>query len=271
MIFSYLIKPFAGYALDGSPRSFTLLGELEQLTPLRKSDLLRTHPFQNLAAVCKKLRSDIEGYCHSLLTEHKIRNIKTLELDGEDWHKLATENAHSEKKNKKANRQTYRNLWIRTIHESCIWCGKNSTRRAMFDMLVYCCKSCDKRVYGKKVSRTRVAKVYKLKPLVWLRPDLVFENGGPRPLKVAMRSGSTFLLEKEVTALVAYCKENDPDKSISEKAVKRYGAEAERVADESPSKPILFWGVRQVYDPLQDVLSDVLGSSSDIATMPAGP
>jgi len=74
----------------------------------------------------------------------------------------------------------------------------------------------------------------------------------------AMREGSTFLLEKEVTALVGYCEENDPDKSISKRAVKKHGSEAERVVDESISAPNLFWRVRPAYDPLPDVLSNVL-------------
>ncbi len=58
-------------------------------------------------------------------------------------------------------------------------------------MLAYCCESCDNRVYGEKGSKSYVIKTYKLKPLVWLRPDLVFENSELRPLKVArLDSGS---------------------------------------------------------------------------------
>lgn len=252
IIFSYLVKPFAGYVLDGTPRSFTILGELEKLTPSKASDLLKTHPFQNLAAMNKQLRSAIEGYCHQLLKEHKVvlGNKKLPELDGQDWNKLANENAHYEEnvkkgKIKKVDWQTYRNLWIRATHETCIWCGKKSTRRAIFDMLVYCCASCDERVYGKKVSKSKAMQTYKLKPLLWLRPGLVFENRGVRRLNVATREGSTFLLEKEVKALAKYYEENDPDGSISKRAIQKYGAEAERVVGESVFAPILFWRVTQ--------------------------
>lgn len=126
----------------------------------------------------------------------------------------------------------------------------------MFDMLVYCCKICDKRKYGTKVSKSKAIGAYKLKPLVWVRPDLVFENSGLRPLKEAKRENMTYLLEKEVTALAAYCKEKDPDRSISNKAVKKYGADAEKLVNENLSKHIFLRD--SIHDPLTDVLSDVL-------------
>lgn len=54
-------------------------------------------------------------------------------------------------------------------------------RRAMFDMLVYCRASCDEQVYCKKASKSKAMQAYRLKPLVWLRPELVFAVYDPLP------------------------------------------------------------------------------------------
>ena len=271
VIFSYLAKPLAGYALDGTPCTFNILGQLKMITP-KASELLQTHPFQNLAATCKKLRSATETSCRHLLNTHKVilGDKKVPELDGGNWEQLVARDAL--KRQAKAKRQTkakpqtkekrqtraktYRNLWIRCTHERCIFCGRKSKRRAMFDMLVYCCQRCDESMYGAKVSQSRVRKEDKLKPLVWLRPDLVFKNAALKPLRVAKHESGTYLLKEEVKVIKAYCNEEDPDKSMLKEAVKRYGAGAEKLVDENAWKEILLQDMAR--DTLKEVFSDML-------------
>jgi len=121
MIFSYLSKPLSGYALDGMPRNLNIFRQLDRLQPSIK-DVLDTHPFQNLAATCKPFRAAVEGYCNHLLNRHgQIMAIKKIpELDEENWEELAVKNC--KRKQTKARRQTYRNLWVRKSHEHCVWC-----------------------------------------------------------------------------------------------------------------------------------------------------
>src|SRR5579871_2072358 len=164
MIFSYLSKPLSGYALDGMPRNVHIYRQLDRSQSSVK-DILETHPFQNLAATCKYLRGAVEGYCNHLLNCHgqKMTIKKIPELNEENWEVLAVKNC--KRKKTKARRLTYRNLWIRKSHERCFWCGKKSRRRAVFDLLVYCCHECDEKIYGKRLSKSLVASRYKIKPL----------------------------------------------------------------------------------------------------------
>ena len=248
MIFSYLAKILAGYALDGVPRTPNLLHQLELVQP-KTSELMKTHPFQNLAATSRQLRQAVEGYCRHLLDRHKdvIGGKPVPELGGMNWEALASKNASGKKKKTKASRQTYRNIWIRAMNERCVWCGKKSQRKAVFDMLIYCCYPCDLRVYGRKVAKSDAIKVHGLKPLVWLRPDLVYENSGLKPLKIAFRmiggNTYTFLRTKDAVELSEYCKQNDPTKSVMKKAVRMYGIDGQKLDDENRTKEILFWDV----------------------------
>lgn len=262
MIFSYLSKILAGYSLDGIPRTPNLLHQLEMLQP-KTSELMKTHPFQNLAATSRQLREAVEEYCRHLLNRHKdvIGDKRVPELGCVNWEVLASKNAFGKRKNTKARRQTYRNTWIRAVNERCIWCGKRSKRKAIFDMLIYCCYPCDQRVYGRKVSKTDAIKVYRLKPLVWLRPDVVYENSGLKPLKVAMRviggNTITFLLAEEAAELSEYCKQNDPAKSLMKKAVRKYGIDGKKLDDENRTKDILFWDVLANIHPLAEEVDDL--------------
>jgi len=247
MVFSYLSKILAGYALDGVPRTGDMLYKLMLLEPTTRQ-LMRTHPYQNLAATSKQLRLAVEGYCHHLLDRHKdiIGKRRIPELERENWERLASKNAFGKRKDTKVRRETYRNVWIRATNEHCVWCGKRSQRKAVFDLLVYCCYQCDERVYGRKLCKTAVFQTYRLLPIVWLRPDLVFEGHGLLPLKVSMKNVSgviaTYLLEKDVAALASFVKENDPKKDAVKRAVHKYGKSGENIiGNGNESEHIIFW------------------------------
>jgi hypothetical protein len=176
---------------------------------------------------------------------------KIPELDEENWEELAVKNC--KRKQTKAHRQTYRNLWVRKSHEHCVWCGKKSKRRAVFDLLVYCCHKCDEKVYGKRLSKTVVTCRYKIKPLHYLYPSHVFADSGLKPLSIAMRAicggvDATYLLEEEVKVLAEYAKVYDPKRSRYRQAVKDFGPNGEMIQDskrdEDNRKSVLFWGIK---------------------------
>jgi len=175
---------------------------------------------------------------------------KMPELDDENWEELAAKNC--KRKKTKARRETYRNLWVRKSHERCVWCGRKSKRRAVFDLLVYCCNECDEKIYGKRLSRTAVNSQYKIKPLHYLYPSHVFTGSGFKPLSTAMRAISggleaTYLLEEEVKPLAEYAKVHDPKGLQYRFAVKKFGRTGGEIQDakrdEDNCKNILFWGI----------------------------
>jgi len=249
LVLSYLSKILSGYALDGVPRTGNMLEQLVQLAP-STGQLMKTHPYQNLAATCKQLRVAVEGYCRHLLDRHKdiIGERRIPELERDNWESLASKNAFGKRKNTKVRRETYRNAWIRATNEHCVWCGKRSKRKAVFDMLVFCCHQCDERAYGKKTTKTAAIQIYGLAPIIWLRPDLVYEGYGLLPLKRAMKNVSgvlaTYLLQKEVVTLANFVREHDPDKRKVRSAVKKYGKLGQKIhGNGDDTEFILFWDV----------------------------
>lgn len=173
---------------------------------------------------------------------------KIPELDEENWEQLAIKNC--KRKSTKAHRQTYRNLWLRKSHEHCFWCGRKSKRRAIFDLLVYCCHECDEKNYGKRLSKTEVMSKYKIKPLHYLYPSHVFTDSGFKPLSTAMRSISggveaTYFLEEEVKKLAEYARVHDPNRLRYKHAIKIYGPHGEKIQDtkrdEDDIKSVRFW------------------------------
>ena len=176
---------------------------------------------------------------------------KMPELDEENWEELAIKNC--KRKKTKPRRQTYRNLWVRKSYERCFWCGKKSRRRAVFDLLVYCCHECDEKIYGKRLSKSVVTAQYKIKPLHYLYPNHVFPDSGFKPLSTAMRSicggvEATYLLEEEVKELAEYAKVHDPKRLRSKQATKTFGLNGEKIQDtkrdEDNCKRILFWDIK---------------------------
>jgi hypothetical protein len=95
-------------------------------------------------------------------------------------------------------------------------------------MLVFCCHGCDEQNYGKRLSKTEAMQRYKLRPLMWLGPDLVLRDGRLRSLKRACRIvgggvEATYLLEKEVVELAALVRKRDPKRNAVRRAVRDVG------------------------------------------------
>jgi hypothetical protein len=130
MIFSYLIRPLSFYPGDGMPRTFSLHSSLLRKT--RTKDALKKHPYLNLAASSRQMRDTVEAFCRSLLVQHNGTIYKGV---------------LQSKKLKKP----YRAIWLQKCYKHCFFCGKSSSRRAVFNLLMWCCLKCDNVHYGKRI------------------------------------------------------------------------------------------------------------------------
>jgi hypothetical protein len=130
MIFSYLIRPLSCYPGDGMPRTFSIHSSL--LRKASNKEALRRHPYLNLAASSRQMRDTVEAFCQSLLVQH---------------HGATYESVLQSKKPKRS----YRAMWLQKCYKHCIFCGKISLRRAVFNMLMWCCLKCDNLHYGKRI------------------------------------------------------------------------------------------------------------------------
>jgi hypothetical protein len=130
MIFSYLIRPLSSYPGDGMPR--TRYEHSSLLRSTRDKDALKMHPYLNLAASSRQLRDTVEAFCHSLLVQHHSSTDKSVSQ-------------------RKKVKKPYRAIWLQKCYKHCLFCGKSSTRRAVFNMLMWCCLKCDNLHYGKRI------------------------------------------------------------------------------------------------------------------------
>jgi ribosomal protein L37AE/L43A len=132
-IFSYLIRPLSSYPHNGMARTFFLHTSL--LCQTKNKDIVKNHPYLNLAASSRQLRDTIEAYCRSLLVQHHGTIYKKVMGD----RKLS---------------KAYRTIWLNKTYKHCLFCGKTTVRRAVFNMLMWCCLKCDNTHYGKRIVST---------------------------------------------------------------------------------------------------------------------
>ncbi|KAF2434116.1 hypothetical protein EJ08DRAFT_657792 [Tothia fuscella] len=227
-IFSYLIRPLSHLPVDGMPRTPALHEYIliRSNTNSRggKSNL-SNHPFYNLAATSRTLRGTVEAFCHSLLVQYEgVMGSKADKKDYVDWSQQV------EKRGRSTGNKCERKVWVKFFNQRCIFCGKNSSRKAVFNLLMWCCKRCDVKHYGTRISKTAAQSAHKVKEIHWATPKLVFPDSDLKPLSVAISNisacaGATFLLEAEVKERAQYIKEHDPKGKLTRAAVKKQDAE----------------------------------------------
>jgi ribosomal protein L37AE/L43A len=132
-IFSYLMRPLSSYPYDGMPRTFAQHSSI--LVQTENKNAVKDHPYLNLAASSRHLRNAVEAYCRSLLVQHH----------GTMYKKVVGEQKLS---------KVYRTVWVNKTYRHCMFCGKATIRRAVFNMLMWCCLKCDNTHYGKRIVRT---------------------------------------------------------------------------------------------------------------------
>ncbi|KAF2460890.1 hypothetical protein BDY21DRAFT_333738 [Lineolata rhizophorae] len=119
-ILSYLIGP---YVAVGKSRS--------------AKDIYRTHPFNNLAATCKSLRTSVESYCQHILHRY-MGHVRGL----------------PPKDARRKRDLSYRMMWIKLVRGRCIFCRKGTQMGALFYPEISCCRACDRKEYPNKITLT---------------------------------------------------------------------------------------------------------------------
>jgi hypothetical protein len=156
-ILSWLICPLVGHDIERQPQT------PEELT---KADLLKleapryapknkftgNHPYLCLAACSRSLRMGIEDYCHHLVMKRlQVAAKRIVKPKYIDW---SADVARAKAKGKDAatgDIRTYRFQYLKWAQECCLFCGKKSTRRAIFNLQMWCCKSCDEKEWGSMI------------------------------------------------------------------------------------------------------------------------
>lgn len=169
-ILSYLVAPLSCYTVDSRPGNEKELKRLNGLSDLRV--VLRRHPFHLLAATCHTLRIAVETFARHLLHQDKkllCFEIVEQEIDMEEWqegirerNRLRRERLRLQGGQRSEEMQIlppYRLLWVRWSYCRCLFCGRQTSRRAIFNHFIWACQRCDKREWPKIVCpQSRVTK-----------------------------------------------------------------------------------------------------------------
>ena len=158
-ILTWLICPLVGHQIARNPQNNKELAEAQfnHLTIPKyagSNKFTGNHPYLCLAATNRTLRASIEDYCHHLVNKRLATCIKAKKIvvpKFTDWSADVAKATAKGKEIPAANLRTYRLQYLRWTYENCLFCGKKSSRRAIFNLQMWCCKSCDEKEWGTKV------------------------------------------------------------------------------------------------------------------------
>jgi hypothetical protein len=160
-ILSYLISPLACYARNPTPKSLQELKMLQRYSDYRS--VLKKHPFYQLAATCHTLRSVVECFSHYLLHQYEdilCFDIPELGFGIEEWRERiklrkridSKEVGQLEEDESMKILPPFRLMWVRWSYCHCLFCGRQTNRRAIFNHFIWVCHACDVKQWPKLVS-----------------------------------------------------------------------------------------------------------------------
>jgi hypothetical protein len=145
-IYSYLIQPLSDQIVPAVPATIKELTLTESIPADRRD--LQQHPYNNIAATCQLLRSSVEAFCLHLLKGHQ-GGQKVPTIPKSDWSRLVARRA--EKGGISKLPPAYRQRWLNQTFQKCIFCGKRTKRRAVFNRLMWCDSRCDLEHFGRLI------------------------------------------------------------------------------------------------------------------------
>lgn len=149
-IFSYLVQPLSSHVGISRPVTCEEQRTIETLRHDRVQ--LMEHPYNQIAATSQSLRYSVEAAClHFLKGHHGCAKIPKLPQN--DWNTaIATAVALGNDKGAFPKPlDAYRNRYLRSVYQKCIFCGKGTKRRAAFNRLMWCDQKCDIEQYGRLI------------------------------------------------------------------------------------------------------------------------
>lgn len=160
-IYSYLAHPLSSHKGIPFPTTLAEQREIENL-PSDRAQLMQ-HPYCQLAATCESIRDSIEAYCIHLIkgqTHSKTGHGRTkMPKPQKDSWRCTIAKAKAGPKYLSAlpkPKEAYRNVYLRSIFQKCIFCGTGTKRRAAFNRFMWCDKQCDIEHYGRLIVSWRL-------------------------------------------------------------------------------------------------------------------
>jgi hypothetical protein len=148
-IFSYLVKPLSRCKGNGMPQ--TDRDHQRYLTIREVKDELIQHPFLNLAATSRSMRNAVESYCAHLIQQNRKRLKFAAFSQGLDWSDWVAKTPADVLRRDNRKIKCARMAWIRAFWKQCMFCQCRTARKAVMDMLYWCCLPCDNKHYGEKI------------------------------------------------------------------------------------------------------------------------
>ncbi|KAI9830640.1 MAG: hypothetical protein M1819_005450 [Sarea resinae] len=219
LIFSHLLTPY-----PNSPLTFRTVKEKLDNPPAN----FRDHPFYELAASCRDMRDAVEDYCEHLgkvystvmegpstsAGKNKKRKISSAEEESERTQGVfgvsggrteitrgtaataagAGAGAAGLHKDTPRRRRKgcFRKKWVKFACANCLFCGRPSTRRAILNARLNCCKGCDRVEWPDKITLTEASSRYAM------HKDQLYQLAGPQGGYHVMGGWTTMFLRAEV-------------------------------------------------------------------------
>jgi hypothetical protein len=155
-VFSWLLCPLVGFDIERAPQTQEALmkADLNRLRcpPFADGRKSGNHPYLCLAAVNRGLRISVESYCQHLVNVRlAIKAKRILTPTFMNWSADVAKFAAKHKKAGPGDLRTFRLQYVKWSSECCLFCGKKTVRRAIFNLQMWCCQSCDDKEFGKKI------------------------------------------------------------------------------------------------------------------------
>lgn len=151
----------ADFAIDAKDHLTTLPSELlhqicSHLLPAHKPDLAfedipsppsaADHPIRQLSLTCRHLQAETNSWALHFLKQHtSVTKYKALQSS------------------KLQHQRNFLQELLKWMAKHCIFCGKNSVRRAILVNGFVCCMKCDKEQWPNKITRTEARAQFYLK------------------------------------------------------------------------------------------------------------
>lgn len=118
------------------------------------------HPYLQLSLTSRKLRDQVEAYCHhafqrtliSIMPNAEAR-LKSIKVPEQSLTKKVKRAQAMERKAKMlgGGGKVWRVKWLNLAWKRCSFCGRRTMRRAVFDYITWCCRKCDDKHWPKMV------------------------------------------------------------------------------------------------------------------------
>ncbi|KAF2238962.1 hypothetical protein EV356DRAFT_563635 [Viridothelium virens] len=154
-ILGYLIGPFCG-----RPGATGLDWPDPVPSSNKYESAVNVQPLFQLAMVSRHLNTLVEDFCRRLLFQYQSIGLLKSSKDGVIH---ATKGSRPVVQIVSKRKEAHRCVWVKWSRQHCVFCGKKSVRRAVFNNQLRCCQSCDRKRFPEKITMTAAMNQFDLK------------------------------------------------------------------------------------------------------------